>query len=150
MSPPSVWGPPVWALFHTLAEKIKEDDFKNIHQELFHYIKRICMYLPCPECSNHAIMFLSKVKPQQISNKNDFKNMLYYFHNQVNFRKQKPKFPYSNITKYTNKNIFEVYNHFVYVYNTKGNMKMLTESFQRQFVLNDFKKWLFLHKKSFM
>jgi len=44
---------------------------------------------------------------------------------------------------YKRKNLNFVYNNFVQVYNTRGNMKLLTESFQRQRVLSEFKKWLF-------
>jgi hypothetical protein len=149
MVQPTIWGPPIWKLFHVLIEKIKEEHFPQIHMELFHFIKKISSYLPCPDCSQHATLFLSKVKPNQISNKNDFKNMLYVFHNQVNIRKRKPPFPYSQMEKYKQYNIIPVYNKFITVYNTKGNMKMLTESFQRQFVIQDFKKWLVKNLQSF-
>jgi len=142
MTQPSIWGPPIWTLFHTLIEKIKEDYFNILYMELFNHIKRICSYLPCPECSQHATLFLSKVKPEHISNKNDFKNMLYVFHNKVNLRKQKKLYPYADLNKYKDLNITHIYNKFVTVYNTKGNMKMLTESFQRQFVIKNFKEWL--------
>ena len=30
MSPPEIWGPPVWTFFHTLAENINEEGFSNI------------------------------------------------------------------------------------------------------------------------
>jgi len=138
----NIWGPPIWRFFHVLIEKIKEENFSTVHMELFNYIKRICSYLPCPECSQHANQFLSKISPNQISNKNDFKNMLYVFHNQVNKRKQKQLFPYFEMERYKQYNIIAVYNKFISVYNTKGNMKMLTESFQRQFIIRDFKNWL--------
>lgn len=138
----NIWGPPIWRFFHVLIEKIKEENFSTVHRELFNYIKRICSYLPCPECSQHANQFLSKITPNQISNKNDFKNMLYVFHNQVNKRKQKQPFPYSEMERYKQYNIIHVYNKFISVYNTKGNMKMLTETFQRQFIIRDLKNWL--------
>lgn len=137
----NIWGPPIWRFFHVLIEKIKEENYQMIHMELFNYIKRICSYLPCPDCSQHANLFLSKITPKQISNKNDFKNMLYVFHNQVNKRKQKLLFSYTEMERYKQYNIITVYNKFISVYNTKGNMKMLTESFQRQFIIRDFKNW---------
>ena len=61
MSPPEVWGPPIWTLFHTLVEKINERHHHLIYQQLFNIIKQICTYLPCPECSIDAVIFLSKV-----------------------------------------------------------------------------------------
>jgi len=99
MSPPEIWGPPVWTFFHTLAENINEDGFLNIKISLFSFIKRICTYLPCPDCSQHAIHFLAKVNINKIITKNDFKSMLYVFHNTVNKRKKKKMFNYNNIEK---------------------------------------------------
>lgn len=149
MTQPTIWGPPIWKLFHVLLEKIKEESFPLIYISLFNNIKRICSYLPCPECSRHATLFLSTVKIEQISNKNDFKKMLHYFHNKVNIRKKKPLFHPSNLIKYKNYSLINSYNHFISVYNTKGNLNMLTESFQRQLVLKDFKSWILTNIKYF-
>ena len=137
-----VWGPPIWKLFHVLLEKIKEESFPKLYLQLFQLIKRICNHLPCPECSNHATIFLSKVRIEQISCKNDFKNMLYLFHNKVNLRRSKSLFPYAEMQKYKNQNLITIYNNFITVYNTKGNMNLLIDSFQRQLVLKEFKKWI--------
>ena len=149
MTQPSVWGPPIWTLFHTLIEKMKEERFNELHMELFQHIKRICSYLPCPECSAHATLFLSKVNPRQISNKNDFKNMLFVFHNQVNLRKKKSVFPYSGMDKYKNTILVPVFNRFITVYHNKGNMKMLTETFQRQMIIQEFRKWMVQNLQAF-
>jgi hypothetical protein len=67
MSPPEVWGPPIWTLFHTLIERINERYYHLIYQQLFNIIKQICTYLPCPECSTDAVIFLSKVKIQTLN-----------------------------------------------------------------------------------
>jgi hypothetical protein len=84
MSPPEVWGPPIWTLFHTLIERINEKYYHLIYQQLFNIIKQICNYLPCPECSTDATIFLSKIKIQNLNTKSNFKNMMYLFHNYVN------------------------------------------------------------------
>jgi len=142
MSPPEVWGPPIWTLFHTLIEKLNERYHYLIYQQLFNIIKQICTYLPCPECSTDAVIFLSKVKIQTLNTKTSFKNMMYLFHNYVNKKKYKPLFNYSNINVYKDKNLLYVIKNFLNVYNTKGNMKLLTQSFQRQMVINNFRKWV--------
>jgi len=142
MSPPEVWGPAVWTLFHTLSEKINEDAYKRYFLQLFYYIIRICKFLPCPDCSEHASNFLAKIKPNEFKNKDEFKNFIYLFHNKVNFKKRKPLFNYGNINIYQKYNIIKVINNFIYKYQTKGNMKLLTESFQRKMVINDFKRWI--------
>jgi hypothetical protein len=76
--------------------------------------------------------------------------MLCFFHNTVNFRKKKPVFDASGLDKYKSMNSITAYNNFVNVYHTRGNMKLLAESFQRKIVLTDFKKWLMNNIQSFL
>ena len=102
MSPPEIWGPAVWTLFHTLAEKVNELAFPFIKVQLFSQIKRICSFLPCPECSNDATKFLERININNIKSKYEFKNTIYLFHNWVNAKKKKPLFNYSNIEIYNN------------------------------------------------
>lgn len=141
MPSPEVWGPPIWTFLHTLAEKIKEDQYNKISIVLLSFIRRICSYLPCPSCSKHATYFLNQLKPDNYKTKADFKTLFFMFHNQVNVRKKKPVFNYSGLEKYSRMNLFYAYNQFIRVYNTKGNMNLLTESFQRSLVIKDFKQW---------
>lgn len=139
---PNRWGPPIWSFFHTLAEKITPDRFQQVFPPLFNFIFRICRVLPCPECSEHAVQFLSKINPAGVRNKEDFRNIMFIFHNVVNRRKNKPPFNPANLTNvYGNKNIAVEYNNFVSVFHTKGNMKLLAETFQRKLVLTDFRRW---------
>lgn len=150
MSPPEIWGPPIWTLFHTLAERIKEEDYIRLIPQLFGLIRRVCMYLPCPECSQHATKFINSVKQSQLATKQEFKNTFYIFHNMVNKRKNKPLFDYGQMKKYENVRIIHAFNDFVRVYHTKGNMKMISESFQRSFIIRDFKNWLSANIASFV
>jgi len=148
---PNKWGPPIWTFFHTLAEKINPDKFQQIFPQLFNFIFRICRVLPCPDCSLHAVQFLSKVNPAGIKNKDDFRNIMCFFHNIVNRRKQKALFNTINLTSvYGNNNIVVAYNNFVSVFHTKGNMKLLAETFQRKLVLTDFKKWFLNNVQHFI
>jgi len=150
MSPPEIWGPAVWTLFHVLAERINEQAYSYLFPSMFMMIKRICKFLPCPECSNDATKFLAKLKITDMKTKLEFKNTIYLFHNYVNAKKRKRLFNYGNINIYKNYKIVDVVNRFLKVYNTKGNMNLLTESFQRQFVINDFKKWISTNIKAFV
>ena len=147
---PNKWGPPVWTLFHTLAEKITDIGYQQIGTQLFYNIYRICSSLPCPDCAYHATRFLGKINPSRLKTKTDLKNFLYIFHNVVNAKKHKPPFHTISLDIYKNKNLNNVYNNFIQVYNTRGNMKLLTESFQRQRVLGEFKKWFFSNFKFFI
>jgi len=141
MSPPEVWGPPIWNLFHTLIEKVNENAYPYISRQLFNIIVRICKFLPCPECSNDATLFLAKLKIENLKTKHDLKNTFYLFHNYVNAKKRKPLFNYANINIYKRYKLIQIINNFILAYNTKGNMKLLAESFQRQFIVKDFKAW---------
>ena len=142
MSPPSIWVPPICAFLHTLAAKIKEEHYTKLIPELLSLIKRICSLLPCPECSQHATIFLGKIQLKDISTKKDFINIMYIFHNSVNHRNKQGLYNYTNIDVYKNYNFINIFKNFVRVYNTKGNMSMINESFRRDFVVKDLKKWL--------
>jgi hypothetical protein len=149
---PEIWGPPIWTLFHVLAEKINEEQFPRLLESLFSYIKRICKFLPCPDCSEHATITLSSIRMDQIDTKDKFKVSLFIFHNSVNHKKNKPLFNIKDIAVYGRMNLQNVWRRFISVYNTKGNMQMLTESFQRELIMKEFRKWFgtnitcFLHK----
>ena len=142
MPPIEVWGPAVWRLFHTLAERVNEQLYPVIANQLFAQIVSICKVLPCPDCAIDATHFLSKIKINEYKTKTDFKNLLYLFHNYVNAKKRKPLFNYANINVYANYKLVPVCNHFFNVFNTKGNMKLIAETFQRNLIQNNFKKWL--------
>jgi len=141
MPAPEVWGPATWTLFHVLAEKVNEFVYPRIAGQLFDVIKRICSALPCPECAQDATIFLSKVRLHELRSKNDFKNMIYMFHNYVNAKKRKPLFNYVNLEIYKRYNIVSVFNRFISVYHTKGNMRLLAESFQRQLIIKNIREW---------
>jgi hypothetical protein len=141
MSPPEVWGPAIWTLFHTLSEKVSEQAYPFIKGQLFAQIRRICGFLPCPECSADATNFLAKINVNDLKTKVEFRNTFYLFHNWVNAKKRKPLFNYSNLASYNNYGIIPVINNFISKYNTKGNMRLIAESFQRQIIISEFKSW---------
>jgi hypothetical protein len=142
MSPPGVWGPPIWRFFHILAENIHEEDYNRLIPQLFILIRRTCVYLPCPDCSEHATKFLAKISPKDIPNKTEFKNMLYLFHNMVNKRKQYPPFKYDNLKYYETRNVIQTYNIFSRNFTTRGNMNLINESFHRNMMLASLRSWM--------
>jgi len=150
MPTPEIWGPATWNLFHTLAENIDETAYSQLKNSLFYIITRICKFLPCPECSNDATTFLGKIKIENFINKFQFKNMLYLFHNYVNAKKRKPLFNHTQLSIYSKYKVIPIFNNFIINYNTKGNMKLLTDSFQRQFVIKEVKFWIMANIKAFL
>ena len=139
---PSQWGPPTWMFIHTLAEKVKEDSFAIIGNQIIVNIIQICYNLPCPDCSDHSKLFWSKVKISNIKTKQDLINLLFVFHNTVNKRKNLSLFKYEDLQYYKSKNVVSTFNSFAANFNTKGNMKLLTESFHRTRLLTFLKNWL--------
>jgi hypothetical protein len=144
-----VWGPPIWTLFHAMAEKIHENRFAALKTMLFHHFKNVCFNLPCPTCANHARSFLSKINFAKINDKTTFQNFLHMFHDTVNARKKTPAFDKSKLSEYRNINLASAFNNFLLVYNTKGNMLLLADSFHRSMIMKRFKEWFANNASSF-
>ena len=139
---PSTWGPPTWIFIHTLAAKVKPESFPIIGSQLINIIIRICYNLPCPECSQHAKEFWSKVKLANIKDKTDLINIIFIFHNIVNKRKNFRPFKYIDLQYYTTRKVIETHNNFAKNFNTTGNLNLINDSFHRSRMLHSLKKWL--------
>lgn len=150
MSPPSVWGPAIWMLFHTLIEKLNPQYYSVVIKSLFSIIVRICKFLPCPECSADASRFLAKINLQHYKSKEELKNLIYLFHNYVNSKKRKPLFNHSHLKKYSEFNLINVINNFILKYSTKGNMQLIADSFQRTLIIKDFISWFKQYARVFI
>jgi len=146
---PSYWGPATWNFFHTLAAKIKEEEYPTIGPQIFSLIRDICSNLPCPDCSEHAKRFVSNVNISTLKTKQDLINVLYVFHSVVNKRKGKPAYKFENLDTYKSNNIIGAFNNFSKVYNTTGNMKLMTEEFHRRRTLFNVKNWVLLNYMKF-
>ena len=144
MTSKDTWGPATWTLFHTLAEKVKEDDFNHLKSEMLSYIKRICYSLPCPDCAAHATHFISKLTPDQFATKHTFKLFLFHFHNSVNMRTGKCPFTIEELNaKYSKANTFNVITYFIKVYSYRNtNVRLLINSFHKDILIKDFIKWI--------
>jgi hypothetical protein len=97
---PSQWGIPTWIFMHTLVAKIKEEHFPVIGPQVISHLIQICMFLPCPECSDHAKQFWANVNTKNIQTKQDLVNLLFVFHNTVNKRRKVRPFRYVDLQYY--------------------------------------------------
>ena len=145
-----VWGPPIWNFLHTLAEKIREDKYPELGGQLVNFIQRVATHLPCPDCSQHASRFFKNAPPGAFNTKQKLKESLFVMHNVVNRRKNKEVTKMSILEQYKYRNVGRAYNRFLSVYNTKGNMKLLTDTFQRQMIVRDLKHWLLRNRLAFI
>ena len=145
MTTKSVWGPCVWYLFHTVAHHIKEDhpNFEGAKNQFITFSFRIATNLPCPECSQHATAYLSKINPQMIKTKYDLKMLYINFHNAVNIRKDKPIFTIEEAdAKYKNANVKLIIEYFFQIYGKKTvNVKLMVNNFHKDILLSEFRTW---------
>ena len=109
-SPKKLWGEPIWTFIHSICEKVKEDEFNKIKNDLIETLKLICMNLPCPDCSMHSKQYLDKLYSSSIKNKNDLKMYFFYFHNGVNKRTGKSEESVEILKKYESADLNNIYN----------------------------------------
>ena len=137
------WGAPTWYLFHTLAEKVMDEKFSLIKNDLINNIILICKNLPCPKCATHASEYMSKLNPNAIRTKDDLKNMLFKFHNDVNNRTGVPLFSYDELNdKYSTAitvNIIQTF--FVLFQDRSFNVSSIANTMHRTRVIEMLKQW---------
>ena len=147
MTTKSVWGPCVWYLFHTLSYHIKDTnavEFEKTKTEFIKFAFRIATNLPCPECSQHATQFVSRVNPASIKTKDQLNGLFIDFHNAVNRRKGKPVFTREEAyAKYKTANVRLVIEYFFQIYGKKTvNVKLMVNNFQKDILLSEFRAWV--------
>jgi len=137
------WGPPTWYLFHTLAEKVNENNFAYIRNDLVNNIIAICKNLPCPKCASHASEYMSKINVNSIRTKNDLKNMLFIFHNEVNSRTGTPQFSYEELNdKYSKAIVMNIIQTFFIFFQDKSfNVSSITNNMHRARLIESLKNW---------
>lgn len=138
-----LWGEPTWLLFHTLAEKIKEEEFPKIRQEFLNQIMKICNNLPCPTCAQHATRYMNGVNFNNIQTKEQLKLFLFAFHNEVNRRKDYERFNVNDLSKYRNAVTVNVVRNFFYHFSKRSyNVRMAVDNVHRHKMLKEFRAWL--------
>ena len=137
------WGEPTWFLFHSLAEKVKEDSFGIIRSELINTIYVICKNLPCPMCATHATQYMNAINFSTIQSKKDLIDLLWRFHNEVNVRKNIPVFPYEQLEeKYSRANLVNIIQLFMYHFKDKHrSLKLIADDMYRQQIANKMQDW---------
>lgn len=89
-----LWARYTWALFHTIIEKLKDEDVNSEIINIQDMIYTIVGILPCPDCRQHGILYLQTSKKKgrygAIKNKQELKEFIFEFHNVVNRRIKKP------------------------------------------------------------
>lgn len=135
------WGPSTWFFLHALCEKINESHYLLVKDALWNNIKELCANLPCPDCSQHATSYLSKIStpPTKIH----LIHLMYLFHNDVNQRNGKPQFPAERLPQYRNiplSLLFSIYKKAIY--HQQYNPKLMMHKMRSRQFLQRFQGWL--------
>jgi hypothetical protein len=141
--PTMIWGPAIWFLLHTLAEKIIPENFQTIRSQLLNNIFSICTHLPCPVCSEHAKEYFGKINFNSIKTKEDLKLMLFQFHNTVNQRKGYPIFNIDELNiKYKQANTVKIIQNFMVHFKDKQRSpKLIADDLQRARIALLLQEW---------
>lgn len=147
------WGPHTWKMLHTLAEKIKPDQFQEHKKGIWlNMIVNICLNLPCPVCAKHAKEFLNQVNYAHIKKKEDIKFILCSFHNAVNKRLNKDEFSYDKLEEtYKSENTHQVIQQFINRYRHASSRGMaFNQSLMAKHALVSFENWYTHNNHVFM
>ena len=148
-----VWSNPTWAFFHIFAEKVNNEFYLKNHDICIKIIKEICNILPCPICRIHATNYIKRINIKSCPNKESFKIMLYNFHNTVNVRLRKPKYPYHLLDKYKNLDLFSMLDNMCIkiksMYREHGMFKMTLNKTDFS-MLDNIQKSIYKYKRYFL
>jgi hypothetical protein len=145
------WGEPIWNLFHLLAEKVREESFLTIREELLNLIYTVCANLPCPDCANHAVSYMNGINYKTIQTKAQLQDMLFTFHNSVNIRKGFYLFPKEKLSeRYSNMKTISVLHIFMFHFKDKHkSIRMIANDFHRSKIAENLKQWFNLNIRYF-
>ena len=139
MSLVQLWGNSCWYLFHTLAYKLKEEH-NGLIPKILEKIMYICKNLPCPDCSEHAVMTLSRLNRHLVITKEDLIKVLLQFHNNVNKRRNVVEFTREEYNdKYNSANFDAIAINFFKVMTSRfpTNERGMANELQRRIMVNN-------------
>ena len=145
------WGEPTWFLFHTLSYKIKDEYFSQFKDDLLNKINVICSNLPCPDCAAHATKYMNNINFKSIQNKEQLKQMLFKFHNDVSEKKGNPTFSYNDFdAKYSKANTKAIIENFMVHFQDKHfSVRMIANDFHRARLVIILKEWFISNIQKF-
>ncbi len=133
------WGNAVWLLFHTLAEKLKDEHRAEL-PILISHITQICNNLPCPDCQQHASKTMAHVNVSSIgASKDTLIDFLWKFHNDVNRRTKTLFYSQEELGKYKTANTYNVVKNFIQIMSrVANNDKTMLHGFHRSLYMKQF------------
>ena len=146
----SEWGTVTWKVFHTLAEKLRDEKQSHVPM-LLTQILRICHNLPCPTCKQHAVTTLKKINKKNIKTKLDLIKFLWSFHNMVNVKRKVDTITLEECREiYKKENTSIIVGKFIHIFGL--NLKSehgLNSTFLRQICIKEFKQYVLKNHLNF-
>jgi hypothetical protein len=105
----SEWGPPLWTVLHSIAEKVGSSQFSQYAEDERRALIKMVRYLenviPCPSCREHYEVYLEEnpiekqLKELTHSELRDYiKKWFWELHNWVNESLKRPLYDYTDLT----------------------------------------------------
>ena len=129
-----IWGRYTWIFFHTLAEKIKDEQFYQSKNMICSMIFNLCSCLPCPTCKDHAMQTFRKKNIFNVRSKEELKLFLYQFHNTVSYKKGMHIPDISILEQYKHTNLRQVTREFAQHFSTNVP-GLMTQQMKRRSIL---------------
>lgn len=138
MSNNNYWGNITWKFLHTAIEKIKDEEYNNEREKLLYFVKKICNNLPCPDCKLHANTFMKPIRITHVNTKEEFKNLLFKFHNEVNKRLKKPIPEQDILDEYKENKLVPIISTFIKIFaRPTVNNRLMMESMNRNIFMKE-------------
>lgn len=137
------WGIPIWCFLHAWIAKIKPDHYLKVKEEVLNHIKMICASLPCPDCAQHATLYMNPITIKHVPTQLTCVKMLWEFHNSVNVRLNKPVFSFESLEIYKRVNLQIMFNAFATAFGKPlNNPRLLLDSVSRTRKIALIKDWI--------
>lgn len=105
----SEWGPPLWSILHSVAERVGSSSFLQYADDerraILKVMKSLEKVIPCPSCREHYEIYLRENPPEkplkelsQYQLKEYCKKWFWELHNWVNESLQRPLYAYADLT----------------------------------------------------
>ena len=90
---PKVWGPPLWRVLHTAAERVPVASAAWVA-----VVDALKTSLPCAECTGHYVAWVSDVTRRVVEGETDMRAWWLALHNDVNRRTRKGIWTAADVT----------------------------------------------------
>lgn len=92
---PSVWGPPLWFVIHTLALSYPSKPTPTQRTQMMDFFRQLKDHLPCRYCRQHFAAELKRVPPSVFDSRDSLFEWTVNFHDSVSDRTHNPQPRYS-------------------------------------------------------